>query len=159
MIPSTIGMIPWRQNFGGKDPLDDSTNVFITTKKAYLDMIVQNSIPIFDFRTYLFAREANLLIALKRPCELLQKTKTFVVSMARSIIIRQEELIHNFLESWVYSVSMDVVAFCETNVPSLSDANEAAKYEKLKGELTLDARRQVSVFQFTFWINFCSWIS
>ena len=136
-------MQPWTELFGGTDPMDDSANVLSVDKKSYLDLMLQNCISIFDFRSYLFARQCYLLLCLGRPVELLHRAKSFVANLTRGIIERRSSLIPFFLESWVFSVCSDIVEQCERILPSVLTTIDATRYEKMKGELMLDARRQV----------------
>ncbi len=97
------------QTFGGTDPQDDSKDVLDLKKKPYRDLILQNQVTIFDFQSYLFARQVQLLIewientcwqhelnqgadwegfaitVFKRLCKILQRSKSFITSFSRTI--------------------------------------------------------------------------
>jgi hypothetical protein len=137
----------WSENFGGTDPLDDSASILSLEKKMYQELLAANAISIFDFRTYLFARQCHLLVCLQRPVDLLLRAKLFIAQITRGIVEQLQR--HNnrlpafFLESWVFSACSDVVSQCEKLLPAVQDQDDAVKYEKLKGEHLLQARRQV----------------
>ncbi|KAJ3213266.1 hypothetical protein HDU67_003109 [Dinochytrium kinnereticum] len=77
---------PWFQTFGGTDPGDDSNDILNTSIKPYRDMILQNTISIFDFRAYLFARQAQLLFKLANgPHIICQRAKIFIASFAKTL--------------------------------------------------------------------------
>lgn len=134
--------------------MDDSASILSVEKKLYQELIATNAISIFDFRTYLFARQCHLLLCLERPIDMLIRAKMVIAQITRGIVERQQQkhndaetgtapLIPYFLESWVFSACSDVVNQCEKLLPSVAGQSGAAKYEKLKGELVFQARRQV----------------
>src|SRR5437879_5172422 len=61
--------LAWFGKFGACEPDDDSANILDIKKKSYRELIMQNSISVFDFRSYLFARQCQLLGRLQRPVE------------------------------------------------------------------------------------------
>jgi hypothetical protein len=77
------------ENFGGKDPMDDSANIFSLERKQYREAISQNTATVFDFRNYLFARQCQLLFQLNRPIEVLQRSKVFITIFSRLLDTRK----------------------------------------------------------------------
>jgi len=64
---------------------DDDTNPLDLDRKPYRDLIMQNTISVFDFRTYLFGRQCKLLFRLRRPIEICERARGFVPSFARTV--------------------------------------------------------------------------
>lgn len=64
---------------------DDSAPLLSTTKKPYRDLILANTISVFDFRVYLLARQCALLSKPGDLEEICQKTVTFLTTMARTL--------------------------------------------------------------------------
>lgn len=64
---------------------DDSVPLLSITKKHYRDLILANSISVFDFRIYLLARQCALLNKMRRPSETCQKVTTFLGTFGRRL--------------------------------------------------------------------------
>lgn len=64
---------------------DDSTPLLSVTKKPYRDLILANSISVFDFRVYLLARQCILLSNLGRIVDICQKTVAFLRAFGRRL--------------------------------------------------------------------------
>ncbi|KAI0327179.1 hypothetical protein GY45DRAFT_1328000 [Cubamyces sp. BRFM 1775] len=125
---------------------DDSAPLLSTTKKPYRDLILANTISVFDFRVYLLARQCALLSKLGDLEEICQKTVTFLTTMARTLRDVEDTLPPLFIESWQYSSALSVVDQCdewargiEMGKPALTAFNAA------KGELVELARQQLDV--------------
>lgn len=103
--------LPFFFRIGGTSPGDDSASLFDIAKKPYRDLILRNEITLFDFRCYLFAKRANLLGKLGRISQVMTETPSFLTSVAR--MLRGETLPKHFVESWVFSSSLDVVEQCQ----------------------------------------------
>ena len=134
-------VLPWSENFGARDTMDDSANILSPDKKSYQEAITQNSISIFDFRSYLFARQIRLLTLLNRPMEICYRAKQFMTSMVRSLRRHQDALKPFFVESWIYSACLAVLRHCDD--VSIDGSSETARYHSIRGELMHDARKQL----------------
>src|SRR6185312_9802388 len=135
--------LAWFGKFGACEPGDDSANILDIKKKPYRELIMQNSISVFDFRSYLFARQCQLLGRLQRPVEICRRAQLFISSFARSIKENMMDFEH-FLESWVYSSCINVVGECEELAPlTTPDEKTSAAFNAAKGELLDLARKQV----------------
>lgn len=66
-------------------PRDDSMPLLSVSKKPYRDLILANSISVFDFRIYLLARQCALLNKMSRPSEICQKVATFLGTFGRRL--------------------------------------------------------------------------
>lgn len=77
--------LTWYGKFGGMQEGDDDANLLDLNKKPYRDLIMQNTISVFDFRTYLFGRQCNLLFRLRRPVEICNRALKFIPSFAKTV--------------------------------------------------------------------------
>ncbi|KAL6058445.1 hypothetical protein QOT17_014841 [Balamuthia mandrillaris] len=92
---------------------EDNISVLDTHSQPYREMILQNSITEFQFRKYLFARQAELLFALQRPWEVAKNALPFIQQLAKDIATHQTSLGEEFRLSWVFSACMCVLHACE----------------------------------------------
>lgn len=73
-------------NFGGMDVGDDSSSIVIlSSAKPYRELIGSGTISIFDFRVYLFTRQASLLLAVGRIADLAKRGSMFISTFARAL--------------------------------------------------------------------------
>ncbi|CAJ0887201.1 6593_t:CDS:2, partial [Entrophospora sp. SA101] len=136
--------LAWFGSFGATEPEDDSANILDVKKKQYRDLIMQNTIPEFDFRCYLFARQCQLLGRLQRPVDICRRAQLFISTFARAIREHQANIGEQFLESWIFSSCMSVVNECEELAP-LTPLDDLAfkSFNAAKGELLDLARKQL----------------
>ena len=66
-------------------PTDDSAPLLSVTKKPYRDLILANTISVFDFRIYLLARQCTLLSRIADMEELCRKAASFLSTFARTL--------------------------------------------------------------------------
>ncbi|CAO3578607.1 unnamed protein product [Absidia cylindrospora] len=137
--------LAWFGHFGGTDPGDDSGNILDFKRKDYRDLINKNIISVFDFRSYLFARQCRMLLKLQRIVEICSRAQLFITSFIPSIRENEEHLTKHFLESWVFSACMNVVNECEPFSAQMAttDVSFVRPYSAAKGDLLLTARRQL----------------
>jgi hypothetical protein len=140
--------LTWFTRTGGTAPGDDSANVLDLTLKDYRTLILANNISIFDFRVYLFARQAFLLTALGKYADICARARDYVATMARTLRNDREDASISFIESWVFSASMQIIQV--TKQGPKSQALSAAT-----GDLLVMARTQVwpEVSVDNSWIN------
>ena len=67
------------------EPNDDSQSLLSVTKKPYRDLMLANSISIFDFRIYLLARQCQLLAKMGRFGEIATKVGFFLGTLAKRL--------------------------------------------------------------------------
>lgn len=94
-------------NFGGSGGFDEKDltgPVLDLQRKPYKELISQNKITIFDFRVYVFARQAILLVTMRHFAELLTRSLSFVASLGRSLDADRATFDPYFIESWIYNV-------------------------------------------------------
>jgi hypothetical protein len=66
--------------------MDDSSSILSTSAKPYRDLILANSISVFDFRIYVFARQCRMLCKMGRGEEVLKKGADFIRSFGRVLV-------------------------------------------------------------------------
>ncbi|GJJ73122.1 trafficking protein particle complex subunit 10 [Entomortierella parvispora] len=136
--------LTWYGKFGGMQEGDDDANLLDINRKPYRDLIMQNTISVFDFRTYLFGRQCNLLFRLRRPVEICHRALIFIPAFARTVREHVSNLTENFLESWIYSACMCIVNECDDTVPmSSDDPHMMVLLDGAKAELLQLARQQL----------------
>lgn len=156
--------LPFFSHSGGDTPGDDSAPLLDIGKKNYRDMILRNEITLFDFRNYVFAKRAILLGKLGRVAQVMSETPIFLNRVA--LMLKKESLPSHFVESWIFSCSIDVVEQCQawlvargdmsplsgdvdleekTNgtTKQVNDARLSAAFHSAKAELLDLARRQL----------------
>lgn len=77
--------LSWFGKLGATGSRDDSLAVLDTAAKPYRELLQTSSISIFDFRVYVFARQALLLGKLGRITEIAKRGQWFVASLARRL--------------------------------------------------------------------------
>jgi hypothetical protein len=75
--------LPWFSRLGGTESGDDSISILNGESKPFRALIAKNAISIFDFRIYLFSRQAALVCAMGRVSELASRAKPFIYSITR----------------------------------------------------------------------------
>ncbi|CAO3645018.1 unnamed protein product [Mucor fragilis] len=137
--------LAWFGHFGGTDAGDDSGNILDFKRKNYRDLITKNIISVFDFRSYLFARQCRMLLKLQRVIEVTARAQLFITNFIPSIRENEEHLPENFVESWVFSACMNVVNECEPLSSQLivNNTDLVVPYNAVKADLLLTARRQL----------------
>lgn len=105
--------LSWFGQLGGTAPNDDSAPLLSVTKKPYRELILSNTITVFDFRSYLLARQCFLLARLGQLAEAAVKAERFITSFARTLRENKRDLSDFFLESWIYSAAIGVVNQCD----------------------------------------------
>ncbi|KIM22610.1 hypothetical protein M408DRAFT_322755 [Serendipita vermifera MAFF 305830] len=143
--------LPWFGNLGGTAAGDDSRSILSTSSKPYHDLILANTITLFDFRTYLFAKQMALLGKMGRVRDVLTRGKEFIVGFARNL--RESEaclpsFTAFFMESWIYSACLNTVSQCDRALEVMKEsatpnATFIAQYAAAKGELVELARHQL----------------
>ncbi|KAF7322882.1 hypothetical protein HMN09_00067600 [Mycena chlorophos] len=127
-------------------PNDDSAPLLAISKKPYRDLILSNTISVFDLRIYLLARQCEILASMGRLNEVGKKAAAFLGAFGRRLREVEDSLPQYFLESWTYCSALSVVDQCDswsTNAelqgPKLNAFNAS------KGELLELARTQASL--------------
>lgn len=77
--------LSWFGKLGATGPRDDSLPILDVTVKPFREMLQHSAISVFDFRVYVFARQAILLGKLGRITEVAKRGQWFVASLARRL--------------------------------------------------------------------------
>lgn len=77
--------LSWFGKLGATGAHDDSLPILDVRAKPYKEMLQSSSISIFDFRVYVFARQAVLLGRLGRITEVAKRGQWFVASLSRRL--------------------------------------------------------------------------
>ncbi|KAJ7285957.1 trafficking protein particle complex subunit 10 [Mycena rebaudengoi] len=125
---------------------DDSAPLLSISKKPYRDLILANTISVFDFRIYLLARQCELLANMGRINEVSRKTGAFLGAFGRRLREVEEPIPEFFVESWTYSSALSVVEQCDIWAASLNmQGPKLAAFNAGKGELLELARNQLDL--------------
>ncbi|GAA5971043.1 hypothetical protein JCM21900_002788 [Sporobolomyces salmonicolor] len=135
--------LAWFGNVGGLAPGDDALPLLLTDNKPYRKLIESNSISVFDFRIYLFARQAGMLFHLGRIVEVARRGAYFVSTFARKLREHQNSLGQNFVESWTYSAALNIVEECEQRLNQDMPSATVTSFVAVKAELLELAKKQL----------------
>ncbi|CAA7265369.1 unnamed protein product [Cyclocybe aegerita] len=128
------------------NPEDESIPLLSLTRKPYRDLILANSISIFDFRIYLLARQCQLLAKMGKMSEITTKVGFFLGAFGRRLREVESTLPPLFIEAWIYSAALSAVEQCNIWETSLkTQATKAAPANAGKAELLDLARSQLDV--------------
>ncbi|THH18490.1 hypothetical protein EW146_g2511 [Bondarzewia mesenterica] len=136
----------WFGTLIAAQPKDDSMPLLSIDKKSYRDLILANSISVFDFRIYLLARQCALLGKLGNVVEVCRKASTFLTSFGRRLRDVEAILPQYFVESWIYSSALSVVDETEAWMKGRNiDAPMQLAFNAAKAELLELARNQLNI--------------
>jgi trafficking protein particle complex subunit 10 len=141
--------LTWFTRTGGTSPGDDSANVLDLSHKDYRNLILANNISLFDFRVYLFGRQAFLLTSMGRIADICARARDYIATLARTLRNDREDTGISFIESWIFSAAMQIIE-ATSKAPKSHDRSAAT------GDLYVVARTQV--YSLNFRIKF-SWIN
>lgn len=77
--------LSWFGTLASTSAQDDSAPLLSVSKKPYRDLILANSISVFDFRIYLLARECLLLSGLSKFVDIAHKAVSFLNTFGRRL--------------------------------------------------------------------------
>lgn len=138
--------LSWFGTLISPDPKDETAPLLAIDKKPYRDMILSNTISVFDFRVYLLARQSQLLGKLARVAEVARKCASFIGAFGRRLREVEKDLPRHFVEMWSYASALSVVEQCDVWAAELD--LEPAKlngFNATKAELLEVARKQLDV--------------
>jgi hypothetical protein len=90
----------WFGTFISPGPKDDSTPLLSITKKAYRDLILANTITVFDLRVYMVARQCLILGMMGSVLDVCQKTSTFLSTFGKRL--REAQVCEKLCASHLY---------------------------------------------------------
>ncbi|KAH7889469.1 trafficking protein particle complex subunit 10 [Phlebopus sp. FC_14] len=128
-------------------PKDDSMPLLSISKKPYRDLILANTISVFDLRIYLLGRQSGLLNRMHQPTEICRRAIMFLSTFGRRLREVEPTLPEYFVESWIFSSALSVVDQCDKWASSWPDIEGVAlaRYSASKGELIELARSQLDI--------------
>jgi trafficking protein particle complex subunit 10 len=140
--------LTWFTRTGGTSPGDDSANVLDLSHKDYRTLILANNISLFDFRVYLFARQAFLLSAMGRYVDICARGRDYIATLARTLRNDREDTGLSFIESWIFSAAIQIIQ-------ATRKAPKSPAFAAVTGDLQVIARTQVFLLKARLR---CSWI-
>ncbi|TFK54963.1 hypothetical protein OE88DRAFT_1732249 [Heliocybe sulcata] len=136
--------LSWFGTLISPGPNDDSIPLLSTTKKPYRDLILANTISVFDFRVYLVARQCTLLGKMGKVVDVGRKSSAFLSAFGKRLLEAKETVPLGFVESWIYSSALSVVEQCDEWALDLQlEESHVATFDATKGELLELARHQL----------------
>ncbi|KAJ1887155.1 hypothetical protein LPJ66_009259, partial [Kickxella alabastrina] len=128
--------------FGGDQPQDDLGDLLLdTSRRAYHAMLADNSISMFDFRSYLFACQCRLLRDDARYEELAARARRFIPAFAGAMREPGSGRSAAFVAAWTYGACQSIVGVVEGALPQSIAQNHALA--AAKAGFLADARRQL----------------
>ena len=128
--------------FGADQNNDDSLNLFKFDVKPYRQMILSNSISVFDFKLYLFKSISNILgNHLHNLNQILKFSLNFIKKFSIEIsnsITSSSNVKNKFVTYWRFSNFLDVIEQCDhwSKVYNIRmDEDQLIEYKALKSEL------------------------
>lgn len=97
------------KEMGGPTKGDDALPLLSIGVKPYVQMIKTNKISIFDFRIYLFARQAGLLLDMGRIAEVAKRGTYFISTFARTLRQYQVSFLSFFFFFLSFSFSFSLL--------------------------------------------------
>ncbi|KAI0288169.1 trafficking protein particle complex subunit 10 [Russula brevipes] len=126
---------------------DDSLPLLSITKKPYRDLIVANTVSVFDLRIYILAQQCNLLGKMGKVTEVCSKVAVFLTSFGSHLREASATLPSNFIESWMYSSALSAVEQADVWANEFElEGIVLNQFNACKGELLELARNQLDVF-------------
>ncbi|KAI6005747.1 trafficking protein particle complex subunit 10 [Pisolithus albus] len=137
----------WFGNLINPTPKDDSLPLLSPSKKSYRELILANTISVFDLRVYLLARQSMLLNKMQQPIEICRKAILFLSTFGKRLRGIEKALPEHFVESWIFSSALSVVDQCDSWASSWPELEGVvlARYSANKGELLELAKSQLDI--------------
>ncbi|KAH9063497.1 trafficking protein particle complex subunit 10 [Lactarius vividus] len=125
---------------------DDSLPLLSVTKKPYRDLIVANTISVFDLRIYILSNQCALLGKMGKVADVCKKVAMFLVSFGRHLREVSAILPPYFIESWTYSSALSALEQADTWAGNIKLEGIALnQFNACKAELFELARNQLDV--------------
>ncbi|TFK43010.1 trafficking protein particle complex subunit 10 [Crucibulum laeve] len=136
----------WFGPFISAGPNDDSLPLLSVTKKPYRDLILANTITVFDFRIYLLARQCEVLAKIGFLGDVTNKVTSFLGTFGTRLLDAELSLAPFFIQSWKYSSALSVVEQCDKWVTTYKlESAKTPAFNAGKGELLEIARTQLDL--------------
>ncbi|KAI0273565.1 trafficking protein particle complex subunit 10 [Gloeopeniophorella convolvens] len=126
---------------------DDSLPLLSVSKKPYRDLIVANTVSVFDLRIYMLAQQCTLLGKMGKVADVCRKVAVFLTSFGRRLREIDVILPQYFIESWTYSSALSVIEQTDAWAQGIKLEGPALiQFSACKAELLELARHQLDVF-------------
>lgn len=130
-----------QKRFGGQDPGDDSAALLDSHRKPLNQLIEEDTFREFDFRQYLFARQAELLFVLSRPVDVAARGFSFIISFSKLLSEHEKNLPFCLREVWVITACMVLVNESGRRLtPRVITAEAEKEFYRLQADLYSLAR-------------------
>ncbi|CAM6089694.1 unnamed protein product [Calypogeia fissa] len=132
------------KEFGGMDLGDEKAAILDSTRKPLPQFLLEESVREFDFRQYLFARQALLLFHLNRPAEVAARSFPFIVIFSRTLLLHERRLPFCLRETWVLTACLTTVkATADRFRPHSVTPDVEKDFYRLLGDLYSYARSKL----------------
>ncbi|RXW22699.1 hypothetical protein EST38_g3139 [Candolleomyces aberdarensis] len=91
---------------------DDSAPLLSISKKPYREMILANTITVFDFRNYILSRQCGLMAKMGCLSDVPRKVASFLGSFSKRLFEIEPSFPRFWIESWIYSSAITAVEQC-----------------------------------------------
>ncbi|KAF9533525.1 trafficking protein particle complex subunit 10 [Crepidotus variabilis] len=135
----------WFGNLIQPEHNDDSQPLLSVNKKKYREMILANSISVFDFRIYLLSRQCQLLAKMGLIHEATTKVGFFLGTLGKRLRDVEASLPPLFIEAWAYSSALSTVEQCNAWVKEYKIDTSKPSTNAGKAELLDIARSQLDI--------------
>lgn len=126
---------------------DDSLPLLSVTKKPYRDLIVANTISVFDLRIYILSNQCTLLGKMGKVTDVCRKVVVFLASFGRHLREVSAILPPDFIESWTYSSALSALEQADIWASNIKlEGTALNQFNACKAELLELARNQLDVF-------------
>ncbi|KAF8275107.1 trafficking protein particle complex subunit 10 [Lactarius quietus] len=125
---------------------DDSLPLLSITKKPYRDLIVANTISVFDLRIYILSNQCALLGKMGKVTDVCRKVAVFLASFGRHLREVSVILPPYFIESWTYSSALSALEQADIWASNIKlEGITLNHFNACKAELLELARNQLDV--------------
>jgi hypothetical protein len=130
--------------FGGLDPGDDTAALLDVARKPVGQFASDGTVREFDFRQYLFARQALLLFNLQRPAEVSGRGQSFIIFFAKILTQHEKDLPFCMREIWVITACLALVKATSRRFSAALVSQDTVKdFYRLQGDLYSHARTKL----------------
>ncbi|KAG0578331.1 hypothetical protein KC19_4G014800 [Ceratodon purpureus] len=130
--------------FGGLDAGDDCAALLDGTRKPVSQFAADGTVREFDFRQYLFSRQASLLFNLLRPAEVSGRGHSFIILFAKILTQHEKDLPFCMREIWVITACLALVKATSRRFSAAIVTPDTVKdFYRLQGDLYSYARTKL----------------
>ncbi|KAL3849615.1 hypothetical protein ACJIZ3_011497 [Penstemon smallii] len=132
----TVNVAGKQRDFGGVERGDDQAILLDPEKKSLTQIVQDDSFREFEFRQYLFARQAKLLFKLNRPYEVASRGHSFIISFSKALALHESILPFCMREVWVITACLALVDATSSHFKvGLAAPDIEKEFYRVQGEL------------------------